>query len=494
MEGEESEEEWEESPTDFVRRNDPDTSEFEIDLSLFSTDPEVKAFAEALEQNEYINGIVFLMGGMMSCLNWDPLFRVLSSRRNLTAVVLSGNHRVPRPSSTVITMFLRSLQQNAKISRASFVDIIFSDEDIGFFVDTAGSVDFLCFAECDFLSANQQQDASNFASAIQRKTNLDTLVLDSLRDMYLQQIVQCLGSIVCLNKLIFAVSSLSMNEASSLAIQHLLVSTKTITGLYLSSWNTNVVKNMVAFRNIVQGLINSTTVQNVVFSTCTFGTSESIGLLSSFLQEKQNLHSLEILDCILFSDTNLLMKALSGCLVRADSAMRNLSFHGTLPDSAFSAFLNAVEKSKLEQLSFSKILSLQRLQMMAKSISTMKVKDLVLYFEYNGPGLEKALLEAVKKNSSLQSYRLVFDHPHSFHGIAIADAKWDQCLVRNKKMAEWIEKPSTITKCVWPDALASAAEVADPSLLFQALRTVGSELGPSAGKRKRKRPSFYIPS
>jgi len=83
--------------------------------------------------------------------------------------------------------------------------------------------------------------------------------------------------------------------------------------------------------------------------------------------------------------------------------------------------------------------------------------------------------------------RSIFDDADQTRLVFYAD--------RNERLDQWMDNPETVEHKVWPDAL-KLVEKAGPNFLFRGLRSVlgGDSTGSRCGKRKRKRPQFYIPS
>ena len=66
-------------------------------------------------------------------------------------------------------------------------------------------------------------------------------------------------------------------------------------------------------------------------------------------------------------------------------------------------------------------------------------------------------------------------------------------MVRNSRMAEWIENPITIPERAWFLALHKISEK-QPDVLYRALHAIAPEINCAKTKRKRKRPQLYVPS
>ena len=116
-----------------------------------------------------------------------------------------------------------------------------------------------------------------------------------------------------------------------------------------------------------------------------------------------------------------------------------------------------------------------------------------LYSDFDEENAEHVLLQAVKNNFRLRSFRgerpgrELFNDDDKARLVFYAN--------RNERLDQWVDKPETvIDRKVWPEAF-KLAEQAGPDSLFRGLRSVlESDHMSSRSGRKRKRPQFYVPS
>lgn len=65
---------------------------------------------------------------------------------------------------------------------------------------------------------------------------------------------------------------------------------------------------------------------------------------------------------------------------------------------------------------------------------------------------------------------------------------------RNERMSEWMDQPDSFPKQLWPNALNVAARARNPTVLFQCILAICGDLGSTGRERKRKEPSYVVPS
>jgi len=113
--------------------------------------------------------------------------------------------------------------------------------------------------------------------------------------------------------------------------------------------------------------------------------------------------------------------------------------------------------------------------------STSNIRELTLNC---GPLTRETVLQAVKSNFSLRNIRNTYP--------SIEDERLLQFYVnRNGRMAQWIERPTSVPKHLHPEVLHVASH-GNPSVLFRSLIAISGDLG--TAKRKRKRPTYNAPS
>ena len=209
-----------------LRQNDPAMKAIHIRLHFETSDA---ALARALEQNPFVTEIRLNMGDteeQQQRPGWNSLVRVIATRANLEKVILVDS----TAPAGLVRAFLQAIQQNTSI-RSVDLQWVRLPIDISTFVDTASSIASFSIYGCDMEAAEQEQGARDLAAALQRNTNIGTLELSRLEDIYAVRILEGLQSNTFLKTFIFSPTSPTTNmisDATSHALQHLLESTTSI--------------------------------------------------------------------------------------------------------------------------------------------------------------------------------------------------------------------------------------------------------------------------
>ena len=128
----------------------------------------------------------------------------------------------------LVRAFLRAIQQNTSI-RSVELRWLRLPTDISTFVDNASSITSFSLYNCDMDPAERQQGARSLAVALQRNTNIETLELSSLEDIYAVPILEGLRSNTSLKTFVFSGTALTdISDATSHALHQLLESTTSI--------------------------------------------------------------------------------------------------------------------------------------------------------------------------------------------------------------------------------------------------------------------------
>ena len=128
-----------------------------------------------LEQNQYISYI--RLRPTRRNANWDHLYRVIATRRNLVHFVLFDHPtRSLRAPAERIHPILQAIQQNASVRFVELVDNFLSSEDLCSFLDAAVHVTDLTLNGC-VLTGGEQHGARDVAVALQRNTSIVSLKL-----------------------------------------------------------------------------------------------------------------------------------------------------------------------------------------------------------------------------------------------------------------------------------------------------------------------------
>ena len=173
-----------------------------------------------------------------------------------------------------------------------------------------------------------------------------------------------------------------------------------------------------------------------------------------------------------------------------------------LSDNAFARWMNALTQNAwLEHLSISvwdqKMKYFEPFfQTLVQSIPTLKIKTFSIKIFAFGSGQreESAFLAAVKANYVVQSVQCVTTRAGVTDWLSRANqSRLNSYLLRNKKLAAWVENPLRLPSRLWPEAIALARDAGRDTLYcsWQALGVQGDGLKHKG--RKRKLPQFYKP-
>jgi len=478
------------SVVDSLGENDPARTGITISLRNEPSDADL---AQALQHNPFITAITVNLEGVQTTnLNWGDFLRVIETRGNLVKVTLMDAIHVSPAPAAFVSAILRAIQQNAAI-RSVMMATLCLPINLCSFVDTASSMTSFSLCCCVMEPVEREQGTRDLAVALQRTTNINTMEIVQLNDIYAIPILQGLRSNISLKNL-FIGSVRDFSTATAQAIQQLLESTTSIQTIELSSPSFKVEE----FSPVAQGIISSQSLSELKLSCCRLRDEESAALFRNILQNKRNLTSL-CLNCCSFSAGRIYEDMISA-LLRPNSPLKSFklqerSLGEALPNGQFQDLLRAIEKSKLERFAIGYIQSQQQLRTLTDSIPLMRIKELqvVIADDFVEENIKQLLLQAVKNNFSLRSVQgdrdgeSIFDDDDETRLTFLAD--------RNEHLDQWVDNPESIEQKVWPEAL-KLAERAGPNSLFQGLCSVleGDSSGLRAAGRKRKRPQFYAPS
>ena len=481
------------SVVDALRQNDPATTRINIWLRDEPSDADL---AQALLQNAFITEIVLNVHDTQGS-TWNSLLQVIATRANLEAMRLwdATTPEERNAPAALISAILRATQQNSAI-RTVVLFCLRLPADISMFVDNASSITSIGFHDCVMEPNERERGARDLAAALQRNTNIQTLELNRLDDIYAIPILQGLRANTSVNSL--SIGGESCSDATAGAIQQLLQSTVSIETFGLRGPR---FINGDMFPSVAQHLIRSPIVCVLKFSHCQFRDEECAALFRGILQNKQNLTGLCLERCV-FSGVHA---DIISALLRPDSPLQSFelkefSLGIALPNSQFQNLLRAVEKSKLERFAIGNIESHEQLRTLTDSIPRMRVKKLQVVIAGGEQNVNKQLLlQAVKNNFSLRSVdgkesrpfgreRDIFDNNDKPRLVFYAN--------RNENLDQWVDNPETVKQQkVWPDVL-SLAERAGPDSLFRGLRSVlGSDyVSLRAAGREAHASQHYVPS
>ena len=474
------------SVVEALRRNDPSKTTFYIRLRRETSDA---ALARALEQNPFVTEIMLDVDGEQRA-DWNSLLRVIAAHANLKKVILDDaetpeERTAPAPAG-LVRAFLQAIQQNTSIRIVELVSLLRIPTDISTFVDNASSITSLIICDCDTEPTEREQGASSLAAALQRNTNIETLELSKLDDIFAIPILEGLRFNVSLKTLIFSpTSAMNVSDETSHAIHQLMESTTSIQRFELIALRFS----RDTFRPIAQAITSSECVSELKLYTCRFYDRDSFAQLQSLLQNKRNLASLSLHYCT-FSGGQLNGDIIS-ILSRPDSLLRCFEFqtYASVEAGFFVALLDAIEKSKLERFTIGTIRSQQELQTLTQSIPSMKLKELEvdIHGHLITENSRQGLLQAARNNFSLRRVKGKLSDGTDFFDSDDDEQRLAFYANRNESLDQWVDNPETFDQEVWPEAL-SLAERAGPEALFRGLRSVlGRDYVSLPGERKRKR-------
>lgn len=345
-----------------------------------------------------------------------------------------------------------------------------------------------------------QEGTSDLVAALQRNSSIQTLRLRFLYwETYVISVLQSLRDNTTLKTLQISTDfTTPTSDAIPSAIQQLFESNTSIARFEISI---NFLAKLP--HPIAQGIIHSASVSELKLSGFAFQGRETVAQFRNILQSKPNLTSLCLHYCI---GCRIFHEAVMSALRRSSSLLRCFEFLGrdfrtTFPDGQLGPLLQVIEKSNtLERFAIGEIGSQQQLELLTRSIPSMRVKELEIHVHnHGGDNMKESVLEAVKNNFSLRSVtgRQIRHGDFANAGAGLFDEDDDQQRLafyadRNQRVEQWVENPETVVdQKVWPDALM-LAQRAGPDSLFRGLRSVFESeyvntTGLLRGGRKRKR-------
>ena len=485
-----------------LRQNDPAMKSIRIRLSRETSDA---ALAQALEQNPFVTDIVLNLNNVQQT-DWNSLVHVIATRASLGKVQLKDS-RYSRPNAALVRSICRAISQNRAIRSLEFDFLRLPIDTISTCLGgTTSSI--TSFSVCGLNMeppTEREAGARSLALALQRNTNIETLKLNSLEDIFAIPISEGLGINTSVKTFIFYPASVTnISDAASRALHQLLESTTSIQRFELGLTTFN---DRYRFRPIAQGIINSECLSELKLSWCHFMDHESFAQLQSILQDKRNLTSLCLHGCS-FGGEQVHSDIIS-LLSQPDSPVRCFEYqnYGDLerafPGVQFKNLLQVVQNCKLlERFSIGSIQTQQQLQTLTQSIPLMHIRELEVVFEGHSwredVNSRQNLLQAVKNNFRLRSVKVGICVNHSSSDFFDSDDDKQRLAFyanRNESLDQWVAHPETVEqRKVWPEALG-LAERAGPTALFRGMRSVlERDYGSLPGKRKRKRPQYYTPA
>ena len=300
-----------------LRQNDPAKPSIRIRLHGETSDA---ALAQALQQNPFVTEIILELDGEQRA-DWDSLLHVIATRANLEKVLLGDAVSAERKApAALVSSILQAMQQNTAIQNVKLAWLRLPS-NISTFLDNASSITIFSLWACDMEAAERQQGTSDLVVALQRHTNIETLELSRLEDIYAVPILEVLGSNNSVKTFIFTtIFDSNVSDATSHALHQLLDSSTSIQRfeLYDMTFGGD------AFRPISQAIVNSGSVSELKFSFVRFQGRNSLAQLRSILQNKRDLTTLCLHGCI-FGGGQVHEDIIS-ILSRPDSLLRCFEF------------------------------------------------------------------------------------------------------------------------------------------------------------------------
>jgi len=471
------------STLDRLRQNDPQQTSISIHLDGEGDDADA-TIAQALEHNQHVSQIELVATRRPQRIGrgWDNLYHVLATRGTIVRLIL-----VNLPEER-IRPILQAIQQNTSVRVVECRAIRFTVHDLCFFLDNADHVSDLTLERCLLLTEGAQ-GARDVVAALQRTINIQTLKLLPNDNSLWNHIEEGLVLNTTIEEglvLNTSVKNLALSANTSHDfLKGLVESTRSIQHLEL--------RETVLVHSVAQGIINASSITAITFSSCNFRHEGPFRFLSRIVEQKHNLSSLVINDCN-FNPVRLpqFLQVLSLALRRGSSSLRCFGFENSdfrnSPDDSFSNLCEAVANSKLHSFSIGSINDRGHCTALANAIPSMKVQKLVIRFAPQGyrrrDTISQMLRDAVHNNYTLQSVK------HQMVPWLGGPEGWDDetlqfYVLRNIRLAQWVENPTSVPKHLWKEATTLAAQ-AGHTMLFRLLRKIGPAVLPQ-GSRKRKR-------
>ena len=364
-----------------LRENDPARTDICIWLCDESSDADL---AQALQQNPYVRELELNVHGEEQT-DWSSLLPLIATRANLEKVELCdafdpGERNAP----ALVGSFLHAIQQNTAI-RNVVLSWLRLPTDISMFVDNASSITSFRLHSCDMEAAVRGQGARRrLAAALQRNTNIETLELDNLEDIYAVPILEGLRLNTAVKSFTFTTSSnTNISDEASHALQQLLESTTSIQRFSLE-YDSSHMLGKGPFQPIAQAITNSETVSELKLLQCHFEDRGSLAQLQSILQNKQNLTSLCLRACEFgggqIHEDMISVISRPGSLLRCFEFWGYGSLEALFPRIQFQNLLEAVQTSKLERFKIGSIKTPHQLQTLTQSIPSMHIRELDVVF------------------------------------------------------------------------------------------------------------------
>ena len=474
-----------------LRQNDPEMTA--IRIALFD---ETSDLAQALEQNPFVTEIELdLRFNDEQRGDWNSLLHAIATRAILEKVkvqdVRFGQRYTP---AALVRSILQAIQQNTAIRNVELLRLRLPT-DISTFLDTASSIASFTLSDCDMEPTEREQGTRALAAALQRNTNIETLKLSNLPDLYTTAILESLRSNSSMKTFIFAYFSISTRTRVSDATWHAAVHQllESTTSLQRFEFEHTHFTTERLFRPIFQAITSSECVAKLRFLHCTFW--DTSALIQSILRNKRNLTSLCLQHCRFSAvGAEQLRGAIISTLSRPDSLLQCFEVQGLFTfERQLATLLGAIEKSKLERLTIGPFVTNQQLRTLTQRIPSLRIRELQITAQHlNIETAKQDLFLAMEKNFSL---RLVKGKIVTGIGSDLFESARDKQRLafyanRNESLDQWVDNPERADRKVWPEALA-LAEKAGPDSLFRGLRSVlGSDSASLANGRKRKRPQY----
>jgi len=276
---------------------------------------------------------------------------------------------------------------------------------------------------------------------------------------------------------------------------------------------------------ILDGLRNENSVEQLTFFSCKIGPSEGAEQkFATVLRTKPNLTTLRFVGSFNFFSFPSIVDALQDLLTRRRSPLKCFDVEvdgASLSVTEFQTLMTAVTKSTLlEHLVIGNIRISNEgyFEALEAFIPSIKATEITLLFstdveedeeeededeeaeeeedddDEEKEDEEERLMQSLKRNYNVQSVTVKFDGTEVPWLNETNQARLKFYLKRNRKLARWTANPKLVPRELWSYAMTLALK-AGMNPLFQSLVALsGQGVGLRDKSRKRKRPQSFDPS
>jgi len=224
--------------------------------------------------------------------------------------------------------------------------------------------------------------------------------------------------------------------------------------------------------------------------------ASDIPIIAAALKRNTNVRVLQVFCC---SSTLSLINCLASENIRSINGLL-LGMGNTFDDQTNGAnaallpqVLQACARWRVDHLKISQAQTSAQIRQIIRAIPSFKVSHFTLKVD-NGNVLAQAkqgFLTAVNRNFRLHSLTWIeADGTDAF--LSSDKRQLELCMLRNRRLSNWVANPTSLPKHLWPKALMLAREAGYDDL-FLSLQLVAPEYAKRKRSRKRKRPTYFDP-